>query len=260
MKPIVHSYGGGTQSITILCLIAQGKLPRPERIVMADTGREATSTWDYHHEYVEPLATAHDLKIDIVPHSWSRVDLFTTNGTTFLPVFFRDGQKVSKFIQGSPCSEEWKRDTLRRYLRSIGYGPQNPIRVWLGMSLDEVLRMRKSDVKWAENAYPLIDLGIRRSECYRLVEEMGLPTPPKSSCWCCPHRGIDQWRLLRDRYPDDWKQAIEIEKEINLRHPNPKDGLFLSKQGVPLDSLDMTPSAQETFIDTEECLSGYCFV
>ena len=36
-KPVILSYGGGTQSIAICILIAQGRLPKPERIIIADT-------------------------------------------------------------------------------------------------------------------------------------------------------------------------------------------------------------------------------
>ena len=34
-RAIVWSYGGGVQSAAIAVLVVQGKLPRPERIVMA---------------------------------------------------------------------------------------------------------------------------------------------------------------------------------------------------------------------------------
>ena len=35
----IVTYGGGIQSTTIAALIVAGRLPRPERLVMADTGR-----------------------------------------------------------------------------------------------------------------------------------------------------------------------------------------------------------------------------
>ena len=43
----VWSYGGGTQTAAIAVLILQGRLPKPDIAVMADTGREIASTWDY---------------------------------------------------------------------------------------------------------------------------------------------------------------------------------------------------------------------
>lgn len=64
-RSLVWSYGGGTQSIAIAVLIAQGRLPKPERIVMSDTGREATETWEWLETYVGPLLAEHGLTVDV---------------------------------------------------------------------------------------------------------------------------------------------------------------------------------------------------
>ena len=56
-RALTWSYGGGTQSVAIAVLVAQGRLPRPELLVIADTGREATETWEYHEKHVAPLAS-----------------------------------------------------------------------------------------------------------------------------------------------------------------------------------------------------------
>jgi len=53
-KPVVWSSGGGVQSSAIAALICQGKLPKPDLAVMADTGREYSPVWDYMNEYVIP--------------------------------------------------------------------------------------------------------------------------------------------------------------------------------------------------------------
>jgi hypothetical protein len=45
---VVWSYGGGKQSVAIAALIVQGKLPKPDLIVMADTdanGHLLGATW-----------------------------------------------------------------------------------------------------------------------------------------------------------------------------------------------------------------------
>ena len=51
----VMNYGGGRQTTAMLVLVKRGILPKPDRIVIADTGREKTSTWDYRAEVTEPL-------------------------------------------------------------------------------------------------------------------------------------------------------------------------------------------------------------
>ena len=61
----VFSYGGGRQTASIACLIVQGIYPRPDRIVMADTGRENRSTWDYLAKHVQPMLATVGMQVEI---------------------------------------------------------------------------------------------------------------------------------------------------------------------------------------------------
>lgn len=61
---IVWSYGGGTQSIAIAILVQQGRLPRPDRVVIADTGYEFRQTWQYTNEHIAPLLAEIGLEIE----------------------------------------------------------------------------------------------------------------------------------------------------------------------------------------------------
>lgn len=49
MRTQVLSYGGGVQTVAMVALVLQGRLPRPDMIVIADTSREKQSTWDYRN-------------------------------------------------------------------------------------------------------------------------------------------------------------------------------------------------------------------
>src|SRR5205085_2432791 len=117
------------------------------------------------------------------------------------------------------CSNEWKQRVVRRWLRQQGYGPRHPIRLWLGMSLDEIGRVKPSGVGWIEHAWPLLfDVqALRRSACRALILQAGLPEPPKSSCWMCPHRGNAQWARLKEQYPADWDKAVALDAEVRER-------------------------------------------
>lgn len=50
----VFSSGGGTQSCCISVMILQGRLPKPDFVVIADTGREMPTTWQYLDAVVRP--------------------------------------------------------------------------------------------------------------------------------------------------------------------------------------------------------------
>lgn len=240
----------------IAVLIAAGDLPKPDIIVMADTGREATETWEYTEKHVKPLLATVGLEVEVAPHSLAKVDLYSGNGDLLMPAYTSTG-KLSTF-----CSTEWKKRVVGRYLRSKGYGPQNPVTEWIGMSLDEVGRCKPSGVKWREYRWPLVlDTPKRRSECKRIVMEAGLPEPPKSSCWMCPYRRNSQWRHLRDNFPRDWRRAVELDTQIRERDEH--HDVYVHDSGVPLGEANIDkPNRPELalFGEIEGCDSGYCMV
>ena len=54
MRTQIWSSGGGVQSTAIAALIVQGKLPKPDIAVIADTERELSTTWKYIEEVTGP--------------------------------------------------------------------------------------------------------------------------------------------------------------------------------------------------------------
>lgn len=260
MKPIIWSYGGGTQSIAIAVLISQGKLLHPNRIIFADTGREATETWEYTENHIKPLLDPLGLTIEVASHSLSTVDLYGgKNGKTLLiPAYAAKGGKLSNF-----CSHEWKMYVVRRYIGGAKAYPNGCIN-WLGMSTDEIERLRPSDVTWMETHWPLCGMPVSggygismsRIACKQLIADAGLPTPPKSSCWMCPHRRNDQWKRLKMFYPDDFAKAVQLDKEIRTK--DGQGGVFLHDSRKSLDEIDFEQEEQEQL--ELGCDSGYCFI
>ena len=259
-RALTWNYGGGTQSVAIAVLVAEGKLPKPEVVAIADTSREATETWEYTDRWVRPMLRAVGIEIQVVPHSLATVDLYggSEGQTLLIPAFAAGGGALSTF-----CSGKWKADVMSRFYRSLGYGPKNPIRTWIGISLDEIGRAKPSGVQWQELYWPLIhsEPSIRRVDCYRIVEAAGLPTPPKSSCWMCPYRRNSQWRRLRDHYPEDFERACQLDEEI--RANDKRGGLFLHESRTPLREADLgepEPPMSGLFGEVTGCDSGMCWV
>lgn len=254
-KPIIISYGGGTQSAAICVLVGQGRLPRPDRIVMADTSREASQTWDYLREVINPYLARFDLRVEIASHDLATVDLYGKNGDLLIPAYTQSGM-----LPGL-CSTEWKKRVVSRYLRQEGYGPHKPVTMWMGISLDEIGRAKPSGVNWIEYAWPLLfDVTMRRDECKRLVIDAGLPEPPKSSCWMCPYRSDRQWAQLREHYPSDFAQAAQLEQDIHAA--DSQGGVWLTKHRQPLAGVTFTDATRDLplFGQVEHCDSGFCWV
>lgn len=242
----VWSSGGGTQSAAIAILILQGKLPRPDYAVIADTGRETRETWEYLRGVVNPALRAVSLQVEIITQA-ELPALFNGNGTLLMPVFVTGDAKLSSF-----CSSYWKRERVKKWAAEKGILPAVN---WLGISADEPERIRTPRAaNWLLH-YPLVfDVRKTRRDCVRLIQEFGWPPAPKSSCWCCPNKRNSQWRHTRDNFPDEWEAAIKLDREIREMKPD----AFLHDSRLPLDQapIESDDDPQGRF----GCDSGDCFV
>lgn len=258
-RALTWSYGGGTQSVAIAVLIAQGRLPKPEIIVMADTSREASETWEYLDKHVNPLLASVDLKVEIAPHSLSTVDLYSHKGELLIPAYTKNGM-LHTF-----CSSEWKAAVVQRYLRNGGgYGPKKPVTTWIGISLDEKKRAKPGKLRWQKLDWPLLfNVPLTRVECRQIVLDAGLPEPPKSSCWKCPYRRDPQWKRLKDFYPDDFELACKLDEQIRYEDIlRGGDGLWLHESRKPLREIEfkVVLPVHPLFQETTGCDSGQCWV
>lgn len=246
----VLNYGGGRQTVAMCVLIARGILPRPDVIVMADTGRENPSTWEYLEQHVTPYLAQHGLTVEIAPHSLATVDLYDNQGLTLMPVYTPTGKTRTY------CSNEWKRRVVDRYLRSKGI--QSGTR-WIGFGFDEKRRWAgmhgKTEGKWT-TICPLVDLMINTATCLKIIEAAGLPQPHHSACWMCPHKRNAEWRHIRDNYPEHWLKAIALDEEV--REHDDRNAVFLHHDRVPLREANIDVDESEGKI--QQCTLGVCFV
>lgn len=260
----IFSYGGGVQSVAIALLIEQGKLPRPKHIVMADTGRERTSTWEYLHEHIQPRMEAIGLPVEIAPHDLATVDLYSHGGSLLIPAYTTQKldyvpeavyDKTSKLR--TFCSNQWKVYVIERYLSRTHKLTRSKYNFWLGFSLDEIRRV-KTDSNGRNRTpgyrYPLIDIyPVTRNDCTRFILDSGLPLPRKSACWMCPHQTDAEWDELKRNYPDDWQKAVELEREIRERDPH----VWLHRSAVPLDQAPLAPKKDA---GPSQCSLGICMI
>jgi len=245
----IWSYGGGTQSAAIAALIVQGKLPEPDIAVIADTGREPTSTWDYLKNVVQPALS---FPIHVIPHTfegkgYNTVDLWggKNKDTLLIPAFTSQGQKIGMLTKY--CSHEWKTRPVQRFCREYGI---NGGEQWIGFSTDEIQRCRSYDesAKW-NHVYPLLDHRLSRGDCIALVERLGWPTPPRSACWMCPYRSDQEWQELS---ATDMDKASLFENDAQERDSD----IWLHKTCEPIGSIEFD---EQPDLFAKPCASGMCF-
>ncbi|MFG2006154.1 tyrosine-type recombinase/integrase [Spirillospora sp. NPDC048911] len=84
------------------------------------------------------------------------------------------------------CTADFKIRVIGRYLKAHGASATNPATIGIGISVDEIHRANNRRCEpYEQIVYPLLDLGIRRTDCPRIIRSAGLPVPPKSACWFC---------------------------------------------------------------------------
>lgn len=109
--------------------------------------------------------------------------------------------------------------------------------------------------------YPLLDLGLRRTDCIQIIEDAGLPVPPKSSCFFCPFRTVGAWREQRREEPQLFAKSVYLERVINDRRAAiGRDAAYLTRYGRPLEeaitgAASAGPSSGE---GDGSCDSGWC--
>ena len=133
-------------------------------------------------------------------------------------------------------------------------------RVWVGISLDEVDRVKPSQVPWIENRWPLLEKNMSRSNCIDWMLANGRPRPPRSACKNCPYHSDATWIEMRDNDPEEFNEAVAWEKELQdaySRQEVLKGMPFLHDSLVPLDQVIFDPNkGKHKFVNECEGMCG----
>jgi len=259
------SYGGGVQSTAALVLAARKEIDFP-LFIFANVGddSEHPDTIDYVRSVAIPYAARNG------------VELVTVHGTrkgvkeTLLERLRRDRRSVRIPVRLQPsgavarrgCTSDFKILPIERELRTRGATKENPWTMGMGISFDELQRMRTdSGSERYRIVYPLVDMRLRREDCVRIIERADMPVPPKSSCWFCPFHTLKTWGDLKRRRPDLFAQAVALEQELSARSVSIGRGNVHMTDRGPL-SHAVGDQIEMNLVDDDggACESGYCLV
>lgn len=142
------------------------------------------------------------------------------------------------------CTRLFKVEPLVRYHR-------RPCTVHVGIDAGErhrVDRMLAHQEEGETKEFLLADSGIDRTGCEHIIRQHGLPVPPKSGCFFCPHQRVGQIRELRTRHKGLFDRALALERRANegREHPfyllgRPLDVVAMDDQPDLFGERDMTP-------------------
>ncbi|MFF9894922.1 phosphoadenosine phosphosulfate reductase [Streptomyces longispororuber] len=261
------SYGGGVQSTALLVLAAQRKIDFP-LFVFANVGNdsERAATLRYVDEYAKPYAAKHGIELVEVHRVMQRTGEKRTLWQDLTQPGLRSLRIPVRMSNGAPgnrsCTAIYKIKQVGREMKRRGATAENPATIGIGISVDEIHRANNRTVEPHERiVYPLLDLGLRRTDCARIIRKAGLPVPPKSSCFFCPFHRPETWHDMRRTEPEEFEKACHLEDLLNERRDElGKDHVYLTRFGRPLreaipDGIDLLPIFDEA---DGACDSGWC--
>lgn len=270
--PIAVSFGGGVQSTAMLHLVLDGQLPRPDVWIFADVGDEPHEVYE-HVRVCEALIVNNGMHFETVRHpsglsvsQHTFQELLKPTGGVPTPMFL--ARKAGD--QGAPlrrsCTRDWKLKPIWSYLReryAVKRGQKTPAcEVWVGISLDEIQRMKDSPKPWLDYRYPLIELRLRRSRLITYLRKK-LVDAPRSACTFCPFHTNTEWRRLKTEDPLGFAAAVAYEQRVHRlwaehHHRNRESLPYLHRSMQPLESVRFGEEQIDMFGGMNNECDGFC--
>ena len=253
----ILSLGAGVQSSTLAMMAAAGEIgPMPDAAIFADTGWEPKKV----HEYLDWLEKQLPFPVYRVMNGGGLLEAIKGNGRfAAVPFFTLNGGMGRR-----QCTGEFKIIPVQKKIRELlGYEkykriPEGAATVWIGISTDESIRMKPSQVKWINHRWPLIENGMSRMQCLEWFEQHNMPQPPKSSCLGCPFHSDKQWIEIKNGDQDEWFETVEIDRFIRYR-TKMKHSQFMHRSLKPLDEVNFDGLENQMDLWGNEC-EGMCGV
>jgi len=186
--------------------------------------------------------------------------------------FFTLDEKGKKGMNRRQCTADYKIKPVTQKIRELlglAKGEKRKagteVELLMGISTDEVQRMKTNQIKYFNNVYPLIDMGWNRAKCISWFEENYNKTPPRSACTFCPFHSNEEWKRVKSN-KEEWDKVVALEKSFHnnketVSKTGMKDTMFLHRKCIPIDEIDFDEDKNKDQLDmfNNEC-EGMCGV
>jgi hypothetical protein len=269
------SLGAGVQSSTMALMASRGELLgiKVDFAIFADTQDEPASVYRWL-DWLEGQLSFPVYRVSKGSLSKEALTMRTTKdgrkfSRTDIPIYTLSATGSLGKVTFRSCTSDYKIKPILRELRKrceIKRGQKDvTVTSLIGISYDEMQRMKDSRDPWVVNRWPLVEMRMRRGDCIEWMRKNGYPEPPRSSCIYCPFHRNNEWRRLQTEEPDEFARAVKFEKDlqtIKRRSDNMDSTPFLHRSCKPLDQIDFRndiEKGQQVFSFLDEC-DGMCGV
>ena len=261
----ILSLGAGVQSTAIALMAARGDIePMPDCAIFADTGAEPQHVYD-QLDFIEENVPFPVHRV-MAGNGLERAVVESIKTGEFCPVPFRNASLSGGGMLRRQCTREFKMQPIQEKVRELcglEKGERGPREIsvsqWLGISMDEMVRMKPHSTKWVLNRWPLIELQMYRYDCLRWMSEHGYEEPKKSACYFCPYSSDEQWSTMREEDEDSWDKAVKMDNLIRGGARGAGIELYIHRSMVPLEDCDFNTDRDQFDMFDNEC-EGLCGV
>ncbi len=256
------SLGAGLQSTAMMICSTLGlyDTPRADVAIFADTGDEPK--WVY--DQLETLRAWSDIPIEVAQKGHLSADLLGKTHFVCIPAFSASDTGKGSMLRRQ-CTREYKIAPIEKKVRELlGYQPRQRVKeraqALIGISIDEVGRMRPSRTKWVTNSYPLVNAGLNRFSCLRICRDAGFAEPKKSACVYCPYHDNAYWRDLKANHADEFQKAVTFDVQIrNMTMKGDAEPAYIHRSLKPLSEVNFDGDAGQMEMFDNDC-EGMCGV
>lgn len=276
----VLSLGAGVQSTTLALMAARGDLGQmPDFAIFADTQSEPRAVYE-HLIWLEGVLPfpVHRISKGSLRQQLADAAAGRAAAHDRPPLFIRNLSTGRVGMTQRQCTRDYKIKPIKgevRRLLGVKKGQQmrhflalkrgEPmtaiVEQWIGISTDEIQRLKMSDEAYIQLRHPLIEARMSRQDCYRWLTDRQYAIPPKSACTFCTYHDNAQWRAVRDGNPEEWADVIEVDRGLRAqgRHKGMRELMYLHRSCIPLAEVDLSADEKTAFGFENEC-EGMCGV
>ena len=261
----VISLGAGVQSSTMAIMAAKGDFPPVDCGIFADTGYEPKAVY----QYLEFLKKILPYPIHMVQKGNIRDDMLAARGTTdfvVAPFFTQETITGKKGMVMRQCTNDYKIQPIKKKIRElcdVGYKKHFPkdkyVEQWIGISKDEIQRMKPARDPYILNRHPLIEANMSRQDCINYLKKENIPLPEKSACIVCPYHNDAYWHFMKTERQEEFADAVEFDKKIRDISKDPNMKNYTHRSCKPLDEVDFNPDDNQLDMFDNAC-EGLCGV
>lgn len=252
------SLGAGVQSSAMLVCSALGLhgVPRADVAIFSDTQCEPAHVYEAVERlrlWAAPLGIPVEIVTagNLLEDAKARV-AGTRSRFASIPLFVR-GQDGRSAPGRRQCTREYKIQPIEKRVREIlGYAKRQRVKKHalglVGISVDELYRVKPSQTSWVTRGHPLVDARLTRRDCERIVVDAGLPMPRKSACVFCPYTDDRRWAEMKRDDPVSFAKACEADEALRDQSSS---GLhtfaYVHRSRVPLREIDFDRIVAEKY-------------